>query len=94
VTWWFANYRARLLKRIYQGTPYSGSTKLDALWPLILGGAAFMALDLGLGLRDPVRLGILAALLMPGVIWASCVTFHDLNALRLWLKRRGKERQE
>lgn len=87
---WFATYRADLLRRIYAGSPYSGSDKLDALWPLMIAGGLFAAVDLGLGLKGPIRTALLAIMLTPPILWAGYVISHDLNALRLWIHR-GRE---
>ena len=88
---WFANYRANLLKKIYEGSPWGGSDKLDALWPLFVGGAIFAFFDLALGLVDPFRLILLAIFATPGVAWCGYVLFHEYKAVRLWLKRRREE---
>jgi hypothetical protein len=85
---WFENYRANLLKKIYEGSPWGGSDKLDALWPFFVGGAVFAAFDIGLGLDGAVRWGLLSILVAPGVAWLAYVSFHEIQALRLWLKRR------
>ncbi|MDR7058777.1 MULTISPECIES: hypothetical protein [unclassified Sphingopyxis] len=87
---WFGNYRSKILGDMYEGEPL-GPDKLDMLWPLLVGGAIFAALDLGLGLSSPYRLIILAALLMPGAIWFGYLTFHTLKALRLWVARRNPQ---
>jgi len=73
---------------MYGGEPF-GPDKLDMLWPLLVGGAIFAAIDIGLGLASPYRLIILAALLMPGAIWFGYLTFHTFKALRLWVARRN-----
>lgn len=85
---WFANYRADLLRRIYAGSPYGGSDKLDALWPLVIAGGLFAAVDLGLGPKGPMRTALLGIVLTPPMLWAGYVILHDLNALRLWVRRR------
>ena len=88
---WFANYRSRLVNRVYDGSPYGGPDKLEVLWPLLLGVGIFMLADLAFELQGSFRWALIALLAAPGAVWLIYVTFHDLNALRLWVKgRRGK----
>jgi hypothetical protein len=85
---WFENYRTNLLKKIYEGSPWGGSDKLDALWPLFVGGAIFAFFDLSFDLESSFRLVLLGILAAPGVVWCGYVLFHEFQALRNWLKRR------
>lgn len=88
---WFAQYRRRLLNRIYDGSPYGGPDKLEVLWPFFLGLGIAMIADLAFTPRESLRLAMAALLAGPGAIWLIYVSAHDLNALRLWVKeRRGK----
>ena len=88
---WFANYRKRLLNRIYEGSPYGGPDKLEALWPIFLGGVIFLVTDGLFELQGTARWVLLALLAGPGTVWLIYVTSHDLNALRHWVgSRRGK----
>ena len=89
----FARYRESLLERIYEGSPWGGSNKLDSLWPLIVQGAIFAAFDIGLGLTNPFRLYLLGLLISPAVVWFGYVQFHEYKALRIWLKRRKSSKE-
>jgi hypothetical protein len=86
---WFTNYRSNILADMYAGEPF-GPDKLAMLWPLLVGGAIFAAIDIGLGLASPYRIVVLVALIMPGAIWFSYLTFHTYKALRLWVALRNR----
>jgi hypothetical protein len=90
---WLRHYHSKLLGRIYDGSSYYHVDKLEALWPAIIGGAIFAAIDIGFGLSSPLRLMLLALLLAPGVLWMLYVTFHELRAV-VWKSRRNRDRPE
>lgn len=78
---WLRKYHAGLLVKIYQGSPYGGADKLDALWPIFVGGAIFATLDIGLALSHPLRSILLAVLVGTGVLWAAYILFHEMRSL-------------
>lgn len=69
------------MAKIYGGSLYGGACKLEALWPLFVGGALFAAIDIGLELLDPFRLILLTIFVAPGVVWAAYVLFHEAKSL-------------
>lgn len=78
---WFFNRYNRHISKMYNGGLYDAPDKLDTLWPLILGGSLFAALDLGLHLQGAVRWTILALLVGPGMMWAGLLLFHEFRSL-------------
>ena len=78
---WFFNRYNRHVSAMYSGGLYDAPDKLDTMWPLIVGGSLFAALDLGLHLQGAVRWIILALLVGPGLTWASLLLFHEFRSL-------------
>lgn len=66
---------------MYSGGLYDAPDKLDTIWPLIVGGSLFAALDLGLHLHGAFRWIALALLVGPGLTWAVLLLFHEFRSL-------------
>lgn len=88
---WLRSYHERLLQRIYDAPLYRGVDRLEMLWPMLAGGGVFAALDIGFGLTDPLRWGLLIALLGPGALWAGYVLFHEVRSLPARIRRHKAE---
>ena len=65
---WFMEYRRRLVAEMQEDPPWSGYHKLDALWPLFIGGILLFAVErvLDVTLHNTWWLVLF---ILPGVIW-------------------------
>ena len=88
---WFASYHDNLLADMKQKAPlFISVDKLQALWPLLVGGTIFALFDLGIGLSGAVRWLLLVVFLSPGVVWALYITVLELRFVVLaWRARKN-----
>jgi hypothetical protein len=78
-----------MIARIYGASLYGGPDKLDTLWPFLLGGALFAAIDMGLDLAGWIRLVLAVVLIGPGALWALYLVFHEFRSLPERYRRHG-----
>ena len=67
---WLRAFHDRVIADMRRDPPWSGLEKLDALWPLFLGGGLLFAAEWLSGSKIHDTLWV-AAFVGPGVIWAT-----------------------
>lgn len=78
---WIVDQYTRHVSKMYSGGLYDAPDKLDTMWPAIVGGAIFAAIDLGFQPQGAVRWIILAVLIGPGLMWGGLLLFHEIRSL-------------